>query len=363
MTALLYYSAPYVTRGNPEFPGMSRFEKYFRIYNYGVAPVDRTGTIKLPIHTKVLFPMPAYRRFSTSFEDVCNARARQILVRSEETGLPIFIFWSGGIDSTLALISLLKMSSDEQKKRLTVLLSEESIEENPRFFEEHIRGRLTYTPGTMFSYMIGLPRLLINGEHNDQIFGSDIMESVIKRFGPAIINAPLDLNVIRTFFSEKLGDEKDAEFFVRLFDRLAHAAPVPIDTTHNFFWWINFSMKWQTVSMRSLAYAAKRNFPLVTAEYIERHYIPFYNTDEFQLWSMNNPDKKIKDSWRTYKWAAKEVIYEYTKDADYRDNKIKRGSLTFLIFQQRPVHFIDESYRFLDHIPPVEYCVAQNDFV
>jgi len=52
-----------------------------------------------------------------------------------------------------------------------------------------------------------------------------------------------------------------------------------------------------------------------------------FDTEEFQLWSMNNPDSKIKDTMTSYKWPAKDYIFDYTKDSNYRDTKLKVGSL------------------------------------
>ena len=112
-----------------------------------------------------------------------------------------------------------------------------------------------------------------------------------------------------------------------------------------------------------LSYTAKRNTPRMTGDYLRDTYAPFYNTEEFQLWSMNNPDKKMREEWRTYKWPAKEVIYEYAKDADYRDNKTKRGSLYHLILQQIPSNFIDDQLRFYDTMDPTLYHNPQNDFI
>ena len=42
--------------------------------------------------------------------------------------------------------------------------------------------------------------------------------------------------------------------------------------------------------------------------------VHFFDSTEFQLWSMNNPDKKIKDTLDSYKWIAKDYIYDYTND-------------------------------------------------
>ncbi len=84
-------------------------------------------------------------------------------------------------------------------------------------------------------------------------------------------------------------------------------------------WWWNFAVKWQEITYRSLSDlrdgASFRNI---------RH---FFQTDDFQRWSIANPDLKIRDSLESYKWPAKEFIYGFAGDAGYRDHKIKVGSL------------------------------------
>ena len=141
------------------------------------------------------------------------------------------------------------------------------------------------------------------------------------------------------------------------------AAPVPIRTNYDYLWWINFALKWQTVHMRTIAHVSSRNAPKITKEYMRDYYMPFYCTEDFQLWSMNNMDKKMKGSWSTYKWVCKDIIYEYSKDADYRDNKIKKGSLISLMALHKAYKFIDESMHCYETLPPEEYYEPANDFV
>src|SRR4051812_35081222 len=104
MKQLLYYDPMVVTHeSNNSLPGIARFTDYFKIYSTGVSPVDRTGTITLPIATHSLFPLPTFRTTSTSFESICNERAQELLARADSLNCSLYIFWSGGIDSTLAL--------------------------------------------------------------------------------------------------------------------------------------------------------------------------------------------------------------------------------------------------------------------
>ena len=63
----------------------------------------------------------------------------------------------------------------------------------------------------------------------------------------------------------------------------------------------------------------------------------FFDTPEFQMWSMNNHDKKIFENIDSYKQIAKELIVNYTNQTKYM-NKIKVGSLGYLWFGKK-IHF------------------------
>jgi hypothetical protein len=361
---LLYYNPNIAThQENHALPGVERFSKFFQIFNPTVVFIDRTDTIKIPIRAKSIFPMPEFRPMQKTFEEICNERAKELLDRSDRLGAEINVFYSGGIDSTLLLISLLKNATPEQKMKITVLMSEESIMENPNFYRDHIRGKLRTASAAMFPYLLGSKQMLIGGEHNDQLFGSDMVGKLITRFDPSIMHQLYNRDNFFKFFNEKIDDPAVTNFYLDLFERLKDAAPVPVSTHFDFLWWINFSLKWQSVFMRMLSYAAPRNVAAIDREYIASRYVHFYGTEDFQLWSMNNMDKKIKDKWNTYKWPCKDIIYDYTGDAEYRDNKIKRGSLYFLLLQQDSYNFIDESMKFYKTLDPAEYYNPDNDFI
>ena len=55
--------------------------------------------------------------------------------------------------------------------------------------------------------------------------------------------------------------------------------------------------------------------------------ISFFNTDDFQKWSIVNHDVKHGGTWKTYKQPAKDYINKYIKDETYRKNKTKEPSL------------------------------------
>jgi hypothetical protein len=358
--SLIFYQMRPLFRRYGDLPGMAAFWGIFRAYGVTVMPLDRTGTIKFPVRARSLFPLPAMTACTKSYEQICNERALELLQRAETLDVPLYTFWSGGIDSTCVLVSLLKQSI--ARDRIHVLMSEASISEYPEFYRQHIRGKLRCLPAHQFPYLVGTKNLLVSGEHNDQLFGSDIIADAIKRCGFDDVMAPYNRALMIRFYSERMTDQADAVQFVNSFERLKERAPVPLKTNYDLLWWINFTVKWQTVFMRLLSYVAPRNIHGLTADYVKDYYTTFYGTNDFQLWSMNNLDKRVRDSWNTYKWPAKNLIYDFTKDADYRDSKLKFGSVMFLLVLQSRAAFIDDGFHFHDSVGADEFYEPHNDF-
>lgn len=363
-TRLLYYNPNVAAHPkNHQFPDIAKFSGFLKLFDRAISFIDRTGTINFPFSTKSLFPMPQFRPMKKSFEEICIERAQELHKRAEDLGTKLYVFWSGGIDSSLLLVSLLKNASPEQKKNIIVLMTEESIAENPNFYRDHVHGKLNTESATMFPYLLGSKHLIVSGECNDQLFGSDMAGLLINKFSPSVIHQPYNRDMFFKFFNENANNADITNFCLDLLERLKAGAPIDIATNFDYLWWINFSLKWQSVFMRILSYTSSRNISAVNTTYVGRNYDQFYGTEDFQLWSMNNLDKRIKDDWKTYKWVCKDIIYDYTKDADYRDNKIKRGSLYFLISQQSSYNFIDESMKFSHSLDPREYHNPKNDFI
>jgi len=365
MSDSLYYFKPGVMRDMDftGFPGLATFSNYPKLYAAGSVPFDRTGTIKTPFKSGHRFLIPSLRPMKKTFEEICNERANELLARADRFDVRIYTLWSGGIDSTLALVSLLKNANAAQRKRITVLMSLESIRENGLFYENFIKGKLRTETSSSLPLVLGTRNILVSGEHNDQLFGSDLMAPLIVTHGPGIIRQKYDPTILIDHYAKSFeGDKKLAEFYVRLFEKLPPVCPIPIETMFEFTWWINFSLKWATVYYRTLTFTDPRNVSGITEAYSRDFYAPFYNTDDFQLWSLNNPDKRIKDTWRTYKWPCKEIIYDFAKDPVYRDMKKKVGSLSSFIANKRAYKAIDTDFVLYPEFDVDRFFTPDNDF-
>ncbi|MEY4747751.1 MAG: hypothetical protein RLZZ416_800 [Candidatus Parcubacteria bacterium] len=366
MTRLAYCLPAIIKRASRQqkYPGLPRFLQIFDLYGHWVLPVDRTSTVTFPIRTISHFPIPRFRTFTKSYEDICDDRAVHILKKVDELGVTMYILYSGGIDSTCVMVSLLKHATRAQRENLVVLLSHESIIENPRFYEDHIKGKLRTGSSITYPNLIGEDVYLLSAEHNDLIFGSDKIGKMIANFGQASVHRPYDRQLITRLYSEQLNDDlAAASYHVGLFEKIRATSPVPIETNMDFLWWTNFAIKWHACYYYMLLFTPPGNAHKVTRDYLDSRFISFYNTDDFQLWSMNNLDKRIKDTWKTYKWPCKDIIYEYTKDADYRDHKTKKGSLLSLTGFNPPHYFIDEGLRFATTLDPDSYLTPNNDYI
>jgi len=96
-------------------------------------------------------------------------------------------------------------------------------------------------------------------------------------------------------------------------------APFEIKTIFDLYWWLNFCFGWEDVDSRIL-------FKYAQTPYWQSTF-SFFNTEDFQKWSINNHDIKHQGTWKTYKQPAKDFIYKYFKDENYRKNKLKELSL------------------------------------
>lgn len=296
-------------------PCRRMYDNYWQLvcYNYGANILDRTNTIDFGFKYKTLTPIPDYKYFTDTFEQVCDARAVELVNKAEANNCKINLMWSGGIDSTTALVALLKTG---KKERINVVLSKASIGEYPKFYRDVIQTELAQQHSVVESPKLALNSLDINltGELGDQMFGSAA--------------------IFKAFKKKKLFERYETyiapDFLERLSEQIKKC-PIELNTTFDFLWWFNFSMKYQNVQFRIYP-SVQMPFGTITH---------FFDTEDFQHWSFNNPDKKIKTTLESYKYIAKDYIFAYHQDENYLENKLKVGSL-----QLGAIPFsIDENYR------------------
>jgi asparagine synthetase B (glutamine-hydrolysing) len=274
------------------------------------------------------YPIPI-GKCNYSFQELCHNRIIDLLKHPGEIG----ILYSGGIDSTLVTALMLQTISPSDRNRITFFYNSASVMENPIFFNNYIRNQ--FNTGSSWDFDDWLSqsnRIIITGECADNLFGSLTVKSIVNRFDDiSILHKPY-APVIEKVWRENLQD--DFNDIYEQFLMLSESCPFKITTVNDWFWWLNFTMKWQAVIYRIYSHTDLSK--------TKGRLVHFFNTDNFQRWSLENPDLKIKNDWKSYKWIMKDIIYEFDHDQDYRDNKVKFPSLPSMLRFKNVTDYISD---------------------
>ena len=317
-----------------------------KFFDCGV--IDRTHSLDLGFEHKVLDEIPALDKgFDLSFSQICDGVARRIMEEARQKNVKIQVLWSGGIDSTAALIALVKHLPKGEDVRLEVILSMDSINEYPLFFRKFILKRLPFKViQPPITNHFAEDALIVTGEHGDQLFGSD-------KLLPLIVNqlAYEDYELILPIhLMNKFGNSRKVDKLFQYLEPLIKACPQPIVSTFDLFWWLNFTIKWQQVSLRLPVFTFQNDVHSLYSRF--RH---FFRDEQFQLWSLNNHANRAAPDLAAYKLPAKEYIFNYTKDAEYLQSKSKEPSLKHVIINRNKQG--DQRYRVMmneDFQPVIE---------
>ena len=77
---------------------------------------------------------------------------------------------------------------------------------------------------------------------------------------------------------------------------------------------------------------------------------------------MTHPHLKIKDSWSSYKFYVKDLIYQFTQDGIYREQKVKWGSLYKLFIAKNTPVGLTTNFEYLDVIDRDYFYNPNNSF-
>lgn len=268
-----------------------------------------------------------------TFSDVMDKRALELL-KLDGT---IFVMWSGGIDSTGVVSAILKNWPKEDLKRVTILCSTLSIKENKSFFP-HIVKNFKIDQVTHNLEKFARQGYIITGELGDQIFGSDVIHQCINHWGEEVILK--DWKDIAPQLFKKI-DPVLGEAVFQNYAGIVDEAPFELKSTFDFFWWLNFTQKWQHVKYRALISTTwtdpKQYFPKV---------VHFFEGVDFQLWSIYNHGSKVPSTWNDYKKIAKDYIMDYTNDPETM-SQLKIASGPNLYVGVEPNWAIDEDWNFI----------------
>lgn len=336
----------------------------FDMISFNVTFIDRTDNIKLPILTTLpnYLKLPVYDpNFSMTYEQCCQLAVQRLLDKQERLDVPIRLLYSGGIDSSLVLASFIKQLGQESaQNRIELVMSMESIEENPWMWNKIIRrSKFKILNGEAHSGDWDTSRILVGGEFNDQLFGSDIFKDLVRWRDDSILSQPWTESLMTEYHLHKGLPIKLAEMWTEIFSQHLRNAPCEIKTVADWWWWVNITCKWSSVYFRILTHA--RNYKIISQDYLETYYCQFYGLPEFQKWSMIDRHHKHQGTWLSYKWHARQLVSDFLGDNGF-SQKLKRGSLWVLLSNKNGAEIIDQSYQYHWNITPSDWYNEDNSF-
>jgi hypothetical protein len=268
---------------------------------------------------------------TSSFGDVTDLRAIDIKQTMLQQNQELAVFWSGGIDSTVALSAIVKNFNTADLKNVTVFANNQSYFENPTFYHSVIEKYQLQTINfknfsdnkiqTLFERYI-----VIDGEPADKLW---IVNSVFKFesvYGAGSSEKPLAETADKfiNFLTNHMLTDQAQEYYDSLMLNINEAG-IDIVTIGDLFWWINFNFHW--VDHLLIWYQQFPNKSADSYKQYKKNYLPWYNSNEYQLWSLSDRPKTIKtDRQDLYKMPAKQYIYELDKNSFYLNYKSKLGS-------------------------------------
>lgn len=365
----IYYARMAKLHINRELDARAYSSFMLRVYTSNANLCDRSGHVKMPFKFGINpgFELPEYDPNATmTYEDCCQRRAQEFVDMSKRLNVPINVLYSGGIDSTLILVSFLKLlSKEELRERVVVALNLDSINENARFYYNYIRPNFRITSSENIGTMLDGSCIMLGGEFNDQLFGSDAVGIVFRATDTSDeLHKPFSRKFITDFFIFRGVKPLYAHaWYTVIEDQIKAKAKCEVTTNFHFLWWVNFVYKWQPVYFRILATLHPTVRATLTEDFVKTYYHHFFNPEYFQQWSMNNHQLKLQTDWSTYKGEAKRLIFEYNKDKEYL-NKAKIGSLYRLFVQMPAADAITSKFEFLtyDKLDSFEFYQPDNSF-
>jgi hypothetical protein len=319
--------------------------------------IARTGEWSLPWKNEIIpkfkMPEPDYN-FNKSFSEITDNEALKIADRIQQ-GEKFAVLYSGGIDSLVVLVSLLKNLKKDELNSIAVYCSLHSISENPKFFYEYIHKKIKLLDSNSIKIdqLIALGYTPITADEGDSIFGTMVGLSFYYYFDNLIENLSASTQLLLKQNKEKmiageihfskfedliikhLSYNNNLEFGKILYEKILlniKTANAPVFSVHDFFWWLIFNVKYLNCSIRTALFF---NDSLNYESAIEKIH-NWYNAVDYQLWSMNNNNngQKIKNSINNYKSASRDYIFDFDKNSWYKNFKLKLESLNMIVNRQ-----------------------------
>jgi hypothetical protein len=303
------------------------FHKWFQLHSLPDWPghiTSRTHQLATPWSlAPTVCPIPELTHNQLDFGKVIESIAESFCKKVNRLDLVPYVAWSGGIDSTSILVSLLKVGNQEFLKKLVVLCNEVGIKENPYFYSRFINNKLKTQ--NISEWEITAENydkiILVDGECGNQCYGwrSIHQQCYFGNFDFLNQSWALGQNLARAFYNSN-------EFMLELVQDSAKLAPIDVRSVHDIIWWTNFNFKFDEALLRKVLDYTKNLTAEQTKKFYQHHLFRFFAQPDMQVWSMLTPDIRREHVHLAPKWILKNYIYQFDHNDLYLYSKSEQPS-------------------------------------
>jgi hypothetical protein len=352
MNDLIFLNHIRLLNFDPALRDQSRWNDYLMMYKAWVAPgVEYICSRSLHLNqpspwrfSPTKFPIPALPIRHRSFDDIFDSLGAEIVDKIKQ-GRQIYLLWSGGIDSTLVLTSVLKHLPGTTYENFVVVCNTASQNENPVFYHRYVQ----YLPQMQFkdfcNTTLDLDKTsILTGEGGDQIFGHSI-GNLMFTLEPDLVHKPWRSNqdILRRYWHSKTMPEF-WDRFIEIMHQTVAASAACVETVYDFCWWVNYNFKFDSVMLRTPLVLGSRVLDQDYQKFCTKTICnPFADT-RVQQWSLTNGSQKKLGSWKkSFKYPAKKYIYDFDHNEFYFREKRKEWSLPMDALD--PMIAVDNNYQ------------------
>lgn len=292
-----------------------------------------------------LAPIPEIISNETRFNIVLDQIAEKFCHQVKQTQRIPHILWSGGIDSTAILVSLFKIADKEILDQLVVVCNQSSIDENPYFYNQYIKDKVTTADTDQFKVTADNYNkiLLVNGDCAEMVLGSTHPQALERQGQLDIIHKPWRNNIL-LHQAIKTSNLQALDFGFDLVKESIKHSPVPIETIYDFLWWHYFNFKIVDSYVRAMVWTADQLTDEHAKDFWSNGFQRFFMYPEMQIFSMLTNNTRRENMHIDYKYDVKKYIYEFDHNDFYYNNKQKYPSI-IKNTAHRHIFAIDENWK------------------
>jgi hypothetical protein len=260
-------------------------------------------------------------KIKDSFEYVTDQRCHELVKNYSDR--PWLVQWSGGIDSTVIIASLLKNLSKQQLENIVVSCNHISVFENPKFYHNWIVPNFKIIDSTRLDNKYVNTHHIIDGNPADMLQGSGL--------GLYARNTGIDMSVdwknnadqIIKFLSMQVSANAVKWMYSNIEENInsIDSDVLTIESTSDWFWWVNFNWKWPADRFHEMDWLHTNNL----SPYFNSM-INWFDSAEYQQWSINKGRYSLLEDNTdpgNYKLPSKKYIYQLDKNEHYLRFKTK----------------------------------------